>query len=334
MALRNHPDLPETTKSRLRSIAEEMGYRPDPLLSALNAYRIENRRRSFQGVIAWVDPVPMRYAPRRLSGFAGYWSAISARCEALGFVLEEFRLRESGMNGSKLSRILRDRGINGIVVAPLHAARGHVSLHWDWFSAISLSYSLAAPDLHTFVPAQYSGVAEIMRRLRRLGYRRPGIVIGRNEHERTDRLRLAAYHAGLMDFSVDRPILPFLHEEGDSTGFPQWIALEKPDVVIGQHGGAYEWLLEMGVKVPEQIGFVGVAVPHAGIWSGQVEDLELLGTSAVNWLDGMIRRGELGVPAKALRVLIPPDWKDGATLKMVTNTGSRNRRPKEASARA
>ncbi len=43
LALRNHPSLPEHTKERIRALAAEMGYRPDPSLRALMAYRKRQR---------------------------------------------------------------------------------------------------------------------------------------------------------------------------------------------------------------------------------------------------------------------------------------------------
>ena len=50
MALRNHPRIPEATRSRLKKLAEEMGYTRDPALVALVEYPIRstaaNRRRS------------------------------------------------------------------------------------------------------------------------------------------------------------------------------------------------------------------------------------------------------------------------------------------------
>lgn len=314
MALRNHPEIPAHTRQRLKELAAEMGYRPDPMLAALNAYRIAGYRKSFQGVVAWIDAVPARVEPRRLGGFEDYWKAIASRCEALGFTLEEFRLRTPGMSGLRLSRILRERGIEGVLIAPLHAGRGHLRLQWDWFSAVSVSHSLTAPGLHTVVPAQYSGMTDLLRRLKRLGYQRPGLVLGTNEHERTDHQRLAAYLSGIRNFPAAPPA-PFLHR-GDQAGrFREWLARERPDVVIGQSGTAYRWMTEAGLSVPEEIGFAGVAVARTSSLSGQVEDLDLLGRSAVDWLEAMVRRGERGIPPKPLRLLIPNDWQEGTTLR-------------------
>ena len=39
LALRNHPRLPQDTRERIQKMAERLGYRPDPFLQALVAYR-------------------------------------------------------------------------------------------------------------------------------------------------------------------------------------------------------------------------------------------------------------------------------------------------------
>jgi LacI family transcriptional regulator len=54
LALRNHPGLPGETLARLKTIARKMGYRPDPTLAALNAYRIGSASRANVQVIAYV----------------------------------------------------------------------------------------------------------------------------------------------------------------------------------------------------------------------------------------------------------------------------------------
>ena len=39
LALRNHPSIPLRRRQEVKSVAEQMGYRPDPLLSSLAAGR-------------------------------------------------------------------------------------------------------------------------------------------------------------------------------------------------------------------------------------------------------------------------------------------------------
>ena len=54
LALRDHPRIPDSTKQIIRAAAEGLGYRPDPMLSALCAYRLTKRPPKEQTVIAWI----------------------------------------------------------------------------------------------------------------------------------------------------------------------------------------------------------------------------------------------------------------------------------------
>ena len=54
LALRNHPSVSAEVRDRIVALAEKLGYRPDPMLSSLVAYRSYLQSASFQGVLAWV----------------------------------------------------------------------------------------------------------------------------------------------------------------------------------------------------------------------------------------------------------------------------------------
>ncbi len=315
MALRNHPQLPEATRQRLQALAKEMGYVPDPALSALNAYRLASHRRAFQGVIAWIDATT--HGSRR-KDHPEHWESIAQRCLEVGYKLEEFWQRKRGgpdMTGRTLSRILRERGIKGVVISPLDAGRGHVNLNWEWFSAVSLSNSLAKPEMHLISPAQYMAMTDIMRSLRHRGYCRPGLVINRNEHERTDRQRVASFLVNQMEFPPEDRLPVLIQKKEDEQEFHRWVRKYKPDVVIGQHLLLHGWLKSGGWRVPEEIGLAGVTVPAGGGYSGHTEDIQIMGRTAVDWLSGMIQRGEHGIPETPVRVLIPGIWTEGTTLR-------------------
>ena len=54
LALRDSPRLPVATKTRIKTLADEMGYQPDPMLSALTAYRRNAKIQQTQGTLAWI----------------------------------------------------------------------------------------------------------------------------------------------------------------------------------------------------------------------------------------------------------------------------------------
>ncbi len=49
LALRGEFPLPESTRRRIRDIADRLGYRPDPMLAALNVYRRSKRPSAISG---------------------------------------------------------------------------------------------------------------------------------------------------------------------------------------------------------------------------------------------------------------------------------------------
>ena len=55
MALRDHPRLPRNTRERLKTLATLLGYRPDPALAALNAYRVANSHSSHHTGVAYLQ---------------------------------------------------------------------------------------------------------------------------------------------------------------------------------------------------------------------------------------------------------------------------------------
>ena len=54
LALKHHPKIPAGTRERILGIAAKLGYAPDPMLSALSAYRSSQREKVFQGTLAWL----------------------------------------------------------------------------------------------------------------------------------------------------------------------------------------------------------------------------------------------------------------------------------------
>src|ERR1035437_9571570 len=54
-ALRNDPSISAARRGEVKKLAEEMGYRPDPSLSALAAYRFARQEHKIQSALAWIN---------------------------------------------------------------------------------------------------------------------------------------------------------------------------------------------------------------------------------------------------------------------------------------
>ena len=173
-------------------------------------------------------------------------------------------------------------------------------------------------------------MADIMRVLKHRGFRQLGLVVNKNEHERTDRLRVASFLVNQQYWPAGHRLAPLIQKKPDEQEFCRWLDKNKPDVVIRQHLLLSGWLKSGGWRVPEDISLVGVTVPAGGSYSGHTENIQLLGRTMVDWLADMIRRGEHGVPPTAVQILIPGTLDGGNDIATCRTAAGRERSAKRA----
>lgn len=139
LALRSNPRISAVTQIRVKEKADEMGYHPDPMLSALSHYRKTCKERPRQAILAWIHST----TSYRQEEFNLYWEGAKAAALELGFRLEEFQLEGSSLK--QLDAILKYRNIHGLVVAPVDnclTSEQWSEFPWKDYSAIRFGRSL------------------------------------------------------------------------------------------------------------------------------------------------------------------------------------------------
>ncbi len=92
LALRNHPRIPVETRNRIHKIAKELGYTPDPMLSALANYRERGRPVTFHGTLAWIAATADDFDWRKSEHYTRYFQGAKNRAAERGYKLEPFDL--------------------------------------------------------------------------------------------------------------------------------------------------------------------------------------------------------------------------------------------------
>jgi len=326
-ALKGDPRVSGETLATIKAIAAEMGYMPDPMLSALNAYRQASRHPQYHGTVAWVTSYPTREGWRASSCYKLYFEGARDQLLRHGYRLEEYWLHEPGMSARRASQVLLHRGIRGLLLCPLPVSRGHLSLQWERFSAVSFGYSLVRPKLHLFSAAHYRAITTGMRKLRAAGYRRIGMVTSQEVNERMDRMWTAAYRAELPRLPQSLQIPIHLYSDDRMRRFPttvvkdpkllflKWYREHKPEAIITSTSPICEWLLEEGYRLPQDVAVIGASLQEGeSRWSGIIEASRETGRAAADFLVGMLQRGEYGIPTTPQRVLLEGNWSVGETL--------------------
>ncbi len=325
MALRNSPRIGEATRARIKQIADEMGYKPDPLLRALSNYRSSQRTPSYQGTIAWINNHPdfrQMEAIGRYGGLYGdYFLGAKARAEECGYKLEEFWLREPGLTRARVSSILRARGIRGVLIAPQPVYASIDLLPWEQLAAVSLSYSLQSPALHTVVPSQHHAMSTMLKELRKLGYRRIGFVCDREFDRRCGNNWQSAYWVDFHAQPMEHQVQPYWYDSKDpirEEAFRDWYRTQQPEAIVPAPYVVMELLRKMGLKVPED---VGVATHYIGkdekVFSGIAENGLWVGSAAIDCLVTLLNHQEYGIPVAPQQHMVEGVWVPGTTVRKI-----------------
>ena len=316
-ALRNNPKVPEETRRRIQKIAEQKGYRPDPLIQRLSVHLANARRSPHAGCIAYITTDRVKSAWHWMSAYRTAFDALSERAEQLGYRVEEFWLGEAGMNAAKLSRILTHRGVAGIIIAPVPGGVKPPRLKWADFASVALGYSMRVPAVHRVVNHQLHTGLEAIRQLQALGYQRIGLCVTRDQSDRVDNAWLHAllfHHAGIP---AGRRVAPHLPEEMTREGILRWVADARPDCVLVQDKSVRDYLTDAGHRVPDDLGVV--MLDHNAAtepdMAGMNQRHDKIGAACVDNLVAQIHRNEKGLPAAPLTVMIDGVWVSGGTVR-------------------
>lgn len=318
MAFKGHPNIPKKTRERILKIAAELGYSPDPMLSALAAYRNRTRPASYHGTLAWLTNSAFGFNWRDRTvrpHFSDYYEGAAAQAKRCGFLLETFDFNSPGVTPARLASILVARGVAGVLLCPQPRPDTNLDFPWERFSAVTFGYSLANPRLHTVSATQYRAMRQTVHELRRLGYRRIGLALDGEHDLRTDHNYLAGFlveeHLAAGGATVPSLSAPYT----DRGAVARWLNEHKPDAVVTGNYHFVDVVLSLGRRVPEDIGIACPLLPSADTpLAGVVENSVEIGSVAVDFLIGMLHRQERGIPANPQRIHVEGRWVLGSTL--------------------
>lgn len=316
LALADNPRIPAKTKARIKRIAEKLGYTPDPMLSALIAYRTKRRPVAFHGTLAWLGNTELGYDWKLVPHFRDYYDGATERARACGFQLEAFDFNTPDMQSRRMAGILRARNITGVLLCPQPLAPLQGSFAWEHFSVVTFGYTLAALGVHTVTAAHYRAMRRIMAELRRRGYTRPGFSFPPGLVERHDYNILAGFLIGDGDVHAPPAVPPLFSPWRSPEAIGPWIEQHRPDVIVSGNHLIIDVLRELKLRVPRDIGAVCPTLPSADTdLAGVVEDSRRIGAIAVDQLVSMINRGERGIPEHPMRIHLEGSWWAGKSLR-------------------
>ncbi|MDF3130110.1 LacI family DNA-binding transcriptional regulator [Kiritimatiellaeota bacterium B1221] len=317
-ALRGDPALPEVTRKRLSALAERMGYRPNPLVSALIAERRRGRRSGRGSVLAVLSagkhPEAWRENPQ--GSYAQLYEYMKTHAHRLGYGLEEYALDDPHTGGPKrLQQILLSRGIRGILLAPMPLEVNEIDFDLREFAAVALRLYLQRPLLDRVTPDYFSVMYTALEKLNATGHRRVGFLSNSEVDERVRHRSLGAYLVKQQAVPAQY-YKPMIYGDWSDSDFLAWVQKGKLDAVVTsiypQYLRAQQCLVKNGWTLPRDLSLICLDCHADTEEAGMQHNLEQEAVSAINFLTKKVESADFGVPAQSCRLSIPGRWRDGA----------------------
>ena len=254
-ALNGTPTVAASTAKVVLKVAEELGYRRNPMIGALMSAVRRSGEGSLQGVIAVVE---IGEPDRPEHGIFHYalLDGCRERARELGFELDFFRLDPGKMSPERLSEIMKARGIRGVVLLPSWRLPDFARFDWTWLTGIYADYLSEEPSLNSVCCDHYRTVLEALEKLYSLGYRKPGMIFEVGREERIHMRMSAALRTFQSAFPDIVLIEPKFLDEITRESVLSWVEEKQPDIILSHHGTeVMDWLEESGYAVPSDIGF-------------------------------------------------------------------------------
>lgn len=173
LALRHSPRVSPLTRDKVAKTAQKLGYQVHPYVGAQLAAVRRGRVKQIQAELAylywgkhsWEHEMSIPYGPVR------QFRAAEKKAQENGYRLEVFPMYQQNMDDRDLESVLKNRGIQGLILdLPAFAARDS-QFHFDHFSSVALG-ELDRVKTHVVGHDQFLNSLIAFCQLWLLGYRR------------------------------------------------------------------------------------------------------------------------------------------------------------------
>ncbi len=319
LSLRGSPKISAATRERIQRLARQLGYHPDPEISRLMKHLRGSRTAQGRTGLAILDFYPGPDHEEHVYHRCIREGAVR-RAGELGFGVTTFHAHEYKFNFPHLLKVVRSRGIEGLVllpaiVAPLSLDPG---LDWQGLAVVSTTNSILSPRFHCVVPHQFANLMKLIDAIQARGFRRIVSVFEESFDERTAHNFTAAlrwHQHGRRVLVVPAALAPAAR----ARLIARWVTRHQPDLIIAQSpepvARALAQLPAAGLR---RTTIVGLGTPNNAVYSYLDERPDLVGAGAVDLLAGMMYYHEAGVPVHARTTMIDGELRTGRLAALRT----------------
>lgn len=322
LALNGSDEISPKVRQRLRDLAVQMGYKKNPLVSALmDIRRIREPIRpgwAYIGGSASSGKYDNQIQQKRRKLCRG----VAERAEQLGYSLDYISLKPKDATQSQFESILSRADLGGFAIESGIVEYASENFPWERYSCVIVDGIRSKKPVFHHVAEDYYTNAEIaVKELYCLGYKRTGFVLSCTRVDDHTASRWLAGYLGCQYMAEPEPRVPpfsFCPNEDSFGLFSAWFRKHRPDVLLAAPAveQILSWLTRMDLDVPREVGLVSLADgAFRDVVAGVYCDPFHTGGLAAEVLAGMIRRKEAGIPQYPQLVLYKGRWSRGLTVR-------------------
>ncbi len=315
-ALRNDSRISDRMKAEVRRVAKELGYRPNPLVSAHMQSLRKSHPAKQSATLAFLHTGVESDLWSRRKFSAELFRGASERASELGYHLTPVWAAEPGISGERLGAILQARGVLGLLVPLVEDPQALKGLNWDEFASAAMGFSLTEPALHSAATFYLHAIPDAGRMLMRAGNKRLGILFSPRLDARFDH----AWEAGsaiairqCRDLKI--PVTVLRKDYITPKALRNWLLRHRIEGLISV-GNTNIFLAISDIRddLPASFRHLSVLADEpektAGhVWGIYDRDLTGIGAASVDLVVGQLYRNERGIPLKRKTLLIEGEWR-------------------------
>ncbi len=321
LALRGSPAISAKTAKRVLDTAKALGYEKNAAFSRFMSEIKTSGLKKYRETIALINANEDRCALSAHPTIPRYVEGIRRAAEREGFAVDEFWLHDPGLDGRKLARILRSRGIRGGVITGLmdnNRLPSRFTAVWRDFKFVITGVRTYGPTLNFacadhFLIAYHATLQALAH-----GYLRPALVLDRE----IDSLIEGRFTGGFLRAQLAMPqearIDPFFEVSAakrNAALFKKWFESNAPDAIICLFNTPKKWLEELGVRVPEDVALIQLERRRdEPEWAGMDQRNDLAGEAAVEKLSQMLYSNAAERSGTITATLVSPEWAESDTI--------------------
>ncbi len=310
-ALRGDPRVNEFTAEKIRAIAEELDYRPNPIASALSEARwleqAENKPRLVS--LAFLSNAESDNDLANDSEF----ELMAGAAEERGYKLLAVAVK-GNMRARHVNRRLRAMGVRGVLIGRItdQAVADDFEWHglaWDDFVWVSAGEDRFRSPTHRVLYNAFSGTRLALASMADKGYQRIAFIRSLSSRSPT----VIRQRAGFLITQAERTDLeladfPCVDENPDAAAIEDF----QPEALLTSIASLRDGLPSSLLSLPWAT--LGLQLEELGLVAGTASFPLDRCRAAVEMVDLQHRRGSYGLPLQRHTLMIDPLWKEGDSL--------------------